>query len=94
MPHIFSSLLVLFDPEISYLNNPIITPQGKMPMESGDMSNYGRPQSSTSLSPPVSGLVVPQPINARLPNNMLGMNGGAHRKYQCKMCPQVCTPRM
>ena len=63
--------------------------QGKMPMENPDMGGYGRPQSSTSLSPPVSGLVVPQPINARLPNNMLGMNGGGQRKYQCKMCPQV-----
>jgi len=65
------------------------TMDGKMQMENPDMGSYGRPQSSTSLSPPVSGLVVPQPLNARLPQNMLGMNGGGHRKYQCKMCPQA-----
>ena len=51
---------------------------------------YGRPQSSTSLSPPTSGLVVPQPLNPRLPQNMLGGQlGVSGRKYPCKMCPQV-----
>jgi len=59
----------------------------KMQLENGDgLGGYGRPQSSTSLSPPASSLVVPQPINPRLPNNMIGVNG---RKYPCKMCPQA-----
>ena len=55
---------------------------------------YPRPQSSTSLSPPAPGLVVPQPINPRLPNSMnLHCNGASGaRKYQCKMCPQVKAP--
>ena len=51
---------------------------------------YQRPQSSTSLSPPASGLVVPQPINPRLSGQMgMGQIGVGLRKYQCKMCPQV-----
>ena len=55
---------------------------------------YGRPQSSTSLSPPTSGLVVPQPLNPRLPQNMLGGQlGVSGRKYPCKMCPQVSQIR-
>lgn len=43
-------------------------------------------------------LVVPQPINASKIGPPLGP--GAGRKYQCKMCPQVCfmvnspTPRL
>ena len=61
-------------------------PDTKMGAGPGMESDY-RPTSSTSLSPPAPGLVVPQPINARLPNNMLGGMGG--RKYVCKMCPQV-----
>ena len=59
-------------------------------MENLGTGAYGRPQSSTSLSPPTSGLVVPQPLNPRLPQNMLGGGlGGGGRKYPCKMCPQV-----
>ena len=56
------------------------------------MSLYPRPQSSTSLSPPNPGLVIPQPINPRLPAAMQlhsGGGAGGNRKYQCKMCPQV-----
>lgn len=65
-----------------------------MPLENGEgIGVYGRPQSSTSLSPPASGLVVPQPINPRLPNNMIGGLGMTGRKYPCKMCPQVSPPR-
>ena len=65
-----------------------------MQLENGEaIGGYGRPQSSTSLSPPASGLVVPQPINPRLPNNMIGGLGVAGRKYPCKMCPQV-SPRL
>ena len=68
--------------------------QAKMQLENGEaIGGYGRPQSSTSLSPPASGLVVPQPINPRLPNNMIGGLGVAGRKYPCKMCPQV-SPRL
>ena len=59
-------------------------------MENLGTGAYGRPQSSTSLSPPTSGLVVPQPLNPRLPQNMLGGQlGVSGRKYPCKMCPQV-----
>ena len=59
-------------------------------MENLGTGAYGRPQSSTSLSPPTSGLVVPQPLNARLPGQaVLGGVGGSGRKYPCKMCPQV-----
>ena len=59
-----------------------------MSMEGGAGGyNPARPQSSTSLSPP-SHLAAPQPLNPRLPNNMLALNGGV-RKYQCKMCPQA-----
>jgi len=62
----------------------------KMQLENGEgIGVYGRPQSSTSLSPPASGLVVPQPINPRLPNNMIGGLGMTGRKYPCKMCPQA-----
>jgi len=63
----------------------------KMQLENGDLGGYGRPQSSTSLSPPSSGLglVAPQPINPRLPNNMIGGLGVNGRKYPCKMCPQA-----
>ena len=65
-----------------------------MQLENGEgIGVYGRPQSSTSLSPPASGLVVPQPINPRLPNNMIGGLGMTGRKYPCKMCPQVSHPR-
>ena len=62
-----------------------------MGMEGGQdpMGLYPRPQSSTSLSPPNPGLVIPQPINPRLPTAMQLHNGGGGRKYQCKMCPQV-----
>ena len=68
--------------------------QPKMQLENGEgIGGYGRPQSSTSLSPPASGLVVPQPINPRLPNNMIGGLGMTGRKYPCKMCPQVSHPR-
>ena len=64
-----------------------------MQLENGEgIGGYGRPQSSTSLSPPASGLVVPQPINPRLPNNMIGGLGMTGRKYPCKMCPQVSHP--
>ena len=63
-------------------------------MENLGTGAYGRPQSSTSLSPPTSGLVVPQPLNPRLPQNMLGGQlGVSGRKYPCKMCPQV-SPRL
>jgi len=57
----------------------------------GGVTNYNRPQSATSLSPPVSSLVVPQPINPRggPPINVLGGFNGGPRKYQCKMCPQA-----
>merc|ERR1719150_290674 len=63
----------------------------KMQLENGEaIGGYGRPQSSTSLSPPTSGLVVPQPLNPRLPQNMLGGQlGVSGRKYPCKMCPQA-----
>ena len=64
-----------------------------MQLENGEgLGSYGRPQSSTSLSPPASSLVVPQPINPRLPNNMIGGLGMTGRKYPCKMCPQVSDP--
>ena len=53
------------------------------------MAAYPRPQSSTSLSPPAPGLVVPQPINPRLPAAGLTNAPAGMRKYPCKMCPQV-----
>ena len=56
------------------------------------IGQYQRPQSSTSLSPPATGLVVPQPINPRLAGHQMGgmgQIGVGLRKYQCKMCPQV-----
>ena len=81
---------------VAKCNHSLITNlfQPKMQLENGEgLGGYGRPQSSTSLSPPASGLVVPQPINPRLPNNMIGGLGMTGRKYPCKMCPQVSHPR-
>ncbi|PSN43402.1 hypothetical protein C0J52_26692 [Blattella germanica] len=62
--------------------------------------------SSSSASPPASAptpsanaaaamLVVPQPINAskmsgQPQGSIVSANGGTGRKYQCKMCPQMC----
>lgn len=56
----------------------------------------GRSTSSSSspggaVPPSPALLVVPQPINAT--KMAAGVQNGAPqpRKYQCKMCPQVCT---
>lgn len=52
----------------------------------GVVGGVGHPHAGT----PAALLVVPQPINATKIGGSLSNGGGPGRKYQCKMCPQVC----